>query len=119
MAPDSPDSPGPSWADSHAGTPEQALDIVRSRYARPKLPDGSPAELRVHEFDEGYLVYPVVPPDGDAADTEEPPVPEAPAAPGGGKIVVAKETGETFTTPNLPTERAIELYRRTRARQDP
>lgn len=113
MAPDSPDSPGPSWPDSHAATPEQALDIVRSRYARPKLPDGSPAELHVHEFEEGYLVHPVCPP---AADAEGP---ARPTAPGGGKIVVSKETGETFTTPNLPTEKAVELYRRNRARQQP
>ncbi|MER6037437.1 MULTISPECIES: hypothetical protein [unclassified Streptomyces] len=32
-------------------TAEQALDIVRSRFAEPGLPDGSPAELRVEEFD--------------------------------------------------------------------
>jgi hypothetical protein len=37
-------------------SPEQALDIVRSRYAQPRLPDGTPAELRVEEFDIGYPI---------------------------------------------------------------
>lgn len=113
MAPDSPEAPGPAWPDSHAGTPEQALDIVRSRWATPKLPDGSPAELQVHEFDEGYLVAPVFPPPEDADGQPRP------AAPGGGRIVVSKATGETFTTPNLPIEKAVALYRRNRARQQP
>lgn len=115
MAPDSPDSPGRSWPDDPDApprTPEQALDVVRSRYAQPTLPDGSPAELQVHEFDEGFLVFPVLPP---ATDDEGRP---RPAPPGGGKIVVSKETGRTFTTPNLPTEAAIALYRRNRAREE-
>ena len=51
---------------------EQALAIVRSRYAQPKLPDGTPAELRVEEFDIGYLVYAVVPPVTDAAGRPQP-----------------------------------------------
>jgi len=89
-------------------TPEQALAIVRERYAEPKLPDGSPAELRVEEFDIGYLVYAVFPPVTDAAGRPQP------AQPGGSKIVVSKETGETATVPNYPTEAAIALYRRQR-----
>ena len=107
----SPDSPGPSWPDSRPTTPEQALDIVRGRYARPKLPDGRAAEMRVHEFEEGFLVSAVIPPAEDAEGRPRP------AQPGGAKIVVSKETGETFTTPNLPTEAALALYRRNRARQ--
>ncbi|MFF4359580.1 hypothetical protein [Streptomyces sp. NPDC001604] len=86
-------------------TPDQALEIVRSRYAEPKLPDGTPAELRVHEFDIGYLVYAVFPPTTDAAGRPRP------APPGGAKIVVSKETGESVTVPNFPTEQAIALYR--------
>ncbi|MFE5817391.1 hypothetical protein [Streptomyces sp. NPDC056479] len=89
-------------------TSEQALAIVRGRYAQPKLPDGTPAELRVAEFDLGYLVYPVFPPVTDAAGRPQP------APPGGGKIVVAKDTGETVTVPNFPTEAAIALYRKQR-----
>ncbi|GAA4802497.1 hypothetical protein [Streptomyces ziwulingensis] len=116
MAPDVP-APGPP------NTPEQALDIVRSRYAQPTLPDGSPAELRVEEFDVGYLVYTYVPPAAGAggpsrpaspAAPATPAAPAAPAAPGGSKIVVDKETGETVTVPNYPTETAIALYRRQR-----
>ncbi|MBT2397832.1 hypothetical protein [Streptomyces sp. ISL-100] len=87
-------------------TPTQAVEIVRSRYAQPKLPDGTPAELKVHEFDIGYLVYAVFPPRTDAAGRPQP------SPPGGAKIVVSKETGETVTVPNYPTAKAIALYRK-------
>ncbi|OEJ41323.1 hypothetical protein AR457_09510 [Streptomyces agglomeratus] len=87
-------------------TPEQALEIVRSRYAQPKLADGTPAPMHVHEFDIGYLVYATYPPTTDAAGRPQP------AQPGGSKIVVAKDTGETVTVPNYPTDKAIALYRR-------
>ncbi|MGW0551198.1 hypothetical protein [Streptomyces altiplanensis] len=87
-------------------TPEQALEIVRSRYARPRLPDGTPVPLHVHEFDIGYLVYATFPPTTDAAGRPQP------SPPGGGKIVVSKDTGETATVPNYPTGKAIALYRR-------
>ncbi|WP_333774168.1 hypothetical protein [Streptomyces sp. IBSBF 3136] len=89
-------------------TLEQALGIVRSRFAEPRLPDGSPAELRVEEFDIGYLVHAVFPPVADAAGRPQP------APPGGSKIVVSKETGEAVTMPNYPTQAAIDLYRRQR-----
>ncbi len=102
MAPDTP-APAPQGPPT---TPDQALDIVRARYAQPKLPDGTPAELNVHEFDIGYLVYAVFPPSVDASGRPQP------APPGGAKIVVSKETGETVTVPNYPTEQAIALYRK-------
>ncbi|MGW1958228.1 hypothetical protein ACWCPI_36705 [Streptomyces sp. NPDC001920] len=89
-------------------TPEEALALVRSRYAQPKLPDGTPAEMRVEEFDIGYLVYAVFPLVTDAAGRPQP------APPGGSKIVVSKENGETVTVPNYPTETAIALYRKQR-----
>ncbi|MDQ0993400.1 hypothetical protein [Streptomyces sp. V3I7] len=91
-------------------TPEEAADIVRSRYAQPKLPDGSPAQLRVEEFDIGYLVYPEPPPVTRATGPNGAPL--APSSPGGSKIVVSKATGETVTVPNFPSEAAIALYRR-------
>ncbi|MGW0561878.1 hypothetical protein ACWDZ4_14985 [Streptomyces sp. NPDC003016] len=87
-------------------SPDQAIHIVRSRYAQPKLPDGTPAELRVHEFDIGYLVYAVFPPRTDIAGRPQP------SPPGGAKIVVSKETGDSVTVPNYPTEKAIALYRK-------
>ncbi|KMS70660.1 hypothetical protein ACM01_30770 [Streptomyces viridochromogenes] len=87
-------------------TPDEAIQIVRARYAQPELPDGTPAELNVHEFDIGYLVYAVFPPGVDASGRPQP------APPGGAKIVVSKETGETVTVPNYPTEQAIALYRK-------
>ncbi|GHK05998.1 hypothetical protein SY2F82_77950 [Streptomyces sp. Y2F8-2] len=96
------DSPAPPT------TAEQALDIVRSRYAQPRLPDGTPARLHVEEFDIGYLVYAEFPPATDASGRPQP------APPGGSKIVVSKETGETVTVPNFPNPAAIDLYRRQR-----
>ncbi|MFD7713600.1 hypothetical protein ACFV6E_03395 [Streptomyces sp. NPDC059785] len=94
-------------------TPEQALAVVRARYARPRLPDGTPAELEVYEFDTGYLVYPASPP--RATDAPGPP---RPAPPGGAGIVVSKETGETVTVPNYPVEQAVAYYRDS-LRRDP
>ncbi|MGW2023806.1 hypothetical protein [Streptomyces decoyicus] len=41
-------------------------------------------------------------------------IPTPPAPLGGAKIVVAKDTGETTTVPNFPTEAAIALYRKQR-----
>ncbi|MCX4634257.1 hypothetical protein OG775_03610 [Streptomyces platensis] len=96
------DSPAPST------TPDEALAIVRSRYAEPRLADGSPAPMQVEEFDLGYLVYAEYPDTTDA--TGEP----QPAPPGGSMIIVAKDTGESVTVPNLPTETAIALYRQQR-----
>ncbi|SHK73122.1 hypothetical protein [Streptomyces yunnanensis] len=92
-------------------TPEEAVAIVRSRYAQPKLADGSPAPLHVHEFDAGYLVYPSHPAATDASGQPQP------APPGGSKVIVVKDTGETVTVPNLPTESAIALFRRQREAQ--
>ncbi|MGW8972480.1 hypothetical protein [Streptomyces platensis] len=89
-------------------TPEEALAIVHSRYAEPTLADGSPAPMHVEEFDIGYLVYPEYPDTLD--DSGEP----QPAPPGGTMIIVSKDTGETVTIPNLPTESAIALYRQQR-----
>jgi hypothetical protein len=103
-----PDIPGCTPHDPPTN-PEQAIDIVCARYAQPKLPDGTPAELNVQEFDIGYLVYPTFPPRTDTAGRPQP------APPGGAKIVVSKETGETVTVPNYPTEQAIALYRKNRA----
>ncbi|MGW7017904.1 hypothetical protein ACWGGS_00725 [Streptomyces decoyicus] len=92
-------------------TPEEALAIVRSRYAEPTLADGSPAPMRVEEFDIGYLVYTEYPDTTDASGEPQP------APPGGSKIVVAKDTGETVTVPNFPAETAIALYRQQRPPQ--
>ncbi|MFM9373046.1 hypothetical protein [Streptomyces sp. Da 82-17] len=93
-------------------TAEEALAIFHRRYAQPKAPDGTPLELAVHEFDEGFLIYPVLPP-----VEQTPGAPVRPAQPGGGKIVVSKETGKSYGTPNLPTQQAIALYKKNRARE--
>ncbi|MGP2440127.1 hypothetical protein [Streptomyces sp. JW3] len=94
-------------------SPEDAVRIVRSRFAQPKAPDGSPAELSAHEFDLGYLVYPTPSPVEPSPDR-----PAAPAPPGGSKVIVSKATGDTMTVPNYPTEQAIALYRTIRARDN-
>ncbi|NBE56524.1 hypothetical protein [Streptomyces boluensis] len=104
--------PGQQPHNPPPATPEQALAIFRSRYAEPKRADGSPLELGVHEFDEGFLIYPVLEP-VDAPGG----VPAGPAEPGGGKIVVSKENGKSYATPNFPTEQAIALWKRNRARE--
>ncbi|WP_190201447.1 hypothetical protein [Streptomyces djakartensis] len=62
--------------------------------------------LSVDEFDIGYVVYAVLPPSVDASGRPRP------APPGGAKIVVSKETGESVTVPNYPSEQAIALYRK-------
>lgn len=110
MAPDDADDADDADTDSPASptpvtTPEQALAIVRGRYAQPKLPDGTPAPLHVHEFDIGYVVYAAVPPTTDTSGRPKP------VAPGGSKVIVARDTGETVTVPNYPVEEAIALYR--------
>ncbi len=99
MAPDAPPT-----------TPDEAIAIVRARYAEPKLPDGTPAPMHVHEFDIGYLVYARFPLRTDAAGRRQP------AIPGGAKIVVSKQTGETVIVPNYPPAQAIALYRKTLGR---
>ncbi|MDI3388301.1 hypothetical protein QIS99_19135 [Streptomyces sp. B-S-A8] len=107
-----PESPDQQPEHRPPTTPEEALAIFHSCYAEPKLDDGTRAELAVHEFDEGYLVYPVLP---ALAYPDE--VPLKAAAPGGGKVVVSKEKGKTYATPNFPTEQAIALYKKNRARE--
>ncbi|MEV0371200.1 hypothetical protein AB0I10_15445 [Streptomyces sp. NPDC050636] len=111
MTPESPTPPTTAPpATTPPATPEEALAIVRSRYAQPKWPDGTPAPLHVHEFDIGYLVYATFPrtTGTDAAGNPVPP------PPGGANIVVAKDTGETTTVPNFPPESAVALYRKSR-----
>ncbi|MET8679856.1 hypothetical protein ABZW18_20315 [Streptomyces sp. NPDC004647] len=86
---------------------EEALGMVRSKYGQPLTHDGTPAPMHVHEFDIGYLVYATFPPPApDAAGRPRP------AQPGGSHIVVAKDTGDTFTVPNYPVEAAIAVYRK-------
>ncbi|MFE5407189.1 hypothetical protein ACFQ9Z_39185 [Streptomyces sp. NPDC056580] len=53
-------------------------------------------------------MYAVFPPVTDAAGRPQP------ARPGGSKIMVSKDTGETVTLPNYPTQAAIDLYRQQR-----
>ncbi|MFG2192534.1 hypothetical protein [Streptomyces sp. NPDC048639] len=81
---------------------EEALDIARVEF-QPRLPDGTPAPLRVHEFDLGFLVTGVFPPRTDRT---------APSPQGGSHVVVSKATGKLGYVPNLPPEVAIDVYRK-------
>ncbi|MEU4199496.1 hypothetical protein [Streptomyces sp. NPDC045470] len=95
------DRPVPANAD-------EALAIARTEYA-PVWPDGTPAPLRVHEFDIGYLVYAKLPPRPKTApDGQRRP----PRSPGGTCVVVAKDTGEISSVPLRPPSDAIALYRK-------
>ncbi|MET9516903.1 hypothetical protein [Streptomyces sp. NPDC002994] len=103
MSSQGPATPDPGRAPS---TPEEALRLVLGRFGQPRLPDGSPAPMRVEEFDIGYVVYAVFP-----QPTAVNGVPR-PAEPGGSHVVVAKDDGETALVPNFPPELAIEVFRR-------
>lgn len=88
---------------------DEALEIARAQYA-PVWPDGSPAPLRVYEFDIGYLVC--------AKPAPLPPVTESGGrrrlmrSPGGTCVVVSKEDGAVCRVPHRPTANAIALYRK-------
>ncbi|MGW0563838.1 hypothetical protein ACWDZ4_25305 [Streptomyces sp. NPDC003016] len=85
--------------------PEEALELVRSRFGQPTLPDGTLVPLRVEEFDLGYVVYAVRPEPAAGG------VPR-PAEPGGSSIVVAKDNGEIATVPHYPPPLAIEVFKK-------
>ncbi|WP_228452744.1 hypothetical protein [Streptomyces alkaliterrae] len=80
----------------------EALEIGRTCFPE-TWGDGTPVELRVHEFDIGYLVHAV---------RSAPVDPTRPPELGGSHVVVSKETGDITTVPNFPEEQAVELYRR-------
>ncbi|MGP4002254.1 hypothetical protein [Streptomyces sp. 8N706] len=95
----------PNQPESERGVPtsaEEALEMARLEF-EPRLTDGSLAPLRVQEFDLGYLVYAVFPPN---------PNPTVPAALGGSNVMVSKATGKLGYVPNFPLETAIDLYRK-------
>ncbi|MEU8783653.1 hypothetical protein [Streptomyces sp. NPDC048637] len=87
---------------------DEALEIGREHFPEVGSP-GGPAELLVHEFDIGYLIYAGWPP------AEDPTAP--PAEPGGSNIVIAKADGEVSSLPNFPPESAVELYHRLHSRR--
>ncbi len=96
-----PDRPLPTSA-------EEALEIARTKYS-PIWPDGTPAPLKVLEFDIGYLVYPKLPPHPRTTSTGER---RRPRNPGGTCVVVSKDTGEVSSVSLRPPSDAIALYRK-------
>lgn len=91
---------------------EEAMESVRRKFGRPRSFDGTLAPLHVKEFDLGYLVYASF---AKPVDQNGRPVP---APPGGSSFVVAKDTGKISTVPNYPTDQAIALYRKQRAKEN-
>ncbi|TJZ46290.1 hypothetical protein FCH28_27010 [Streptomyces piniterrae] len=87
---------------------EDALEIARTQYA-PVWPDGTPAPLKVLEFDIGYLVYPKLAPHPKTTPTGER---VRPRSPGGTCVVVAKDTGEICSVSLRPPSDSIALYRK-------
>ncbi|MEU9116507.1 hypothetical protein AB0D04_33350 [Streptomyces sp. NPDC048483] len=81
---------------------DEALEIGRNHF--PSVwPDGERPTLHVHEFDIGYLVYPVFPPRAPDA---------GPRDPGGSHIAISKADGHVSALPNYSPEEAVEWYRR-------
>ncbi|MFI9358388.1 hypothetical protein ACWGLP_14470 [Streptomyces lydicus] len=108
------DNSSPAGPRTGPTTPQEALELVRSRFGQPRNTDGSPAPLQVREFDLGYLVYATYPPRVTPVDANGRPLP---AQPGGSSLVVAKDTGTVSTLPNYPPQQAIALYRKQQDRR--
>ncbi|MFI0790211.1 hypothetical protein ACH4Q6_31995 [Streptomyces lydicus] len=108
------DNSSPAGPRAVPTNPQEALEWVRGRFGRPRDTDGSPAVLRVQEFDLGYLVYATYPTRAAPVDAHGRPLP---ARPGGSSVVVAKDTGTVSTLPNYPPQQAIALYRKQQDRR--
>lgn len=105
----SPNPPGSDRPDRPLPTNvEEALEIARTEYA-PVWPDGTPAPLRIREFDIGYLVYAKLAPHPKTTPTGEP---QRPRSPGGTCVVVTKDTGEICRVPHRPPSDSIALFRK-------
>ncbi|MGY5123869.1 maleylpyruvate isomerase N-terminal domain-containing protein [Streptomyces nigrescens] len=101
--PDRPDPPGPVPT-----SVEEALEMAHAAYA-PDWPDGTPAPLRVREFDIGYLVHAKLPPHPKTTPAGER---QRPRSPGGTCVVVAKNNGEICRVPLRPPSDTIALFRK-------
>lgn len=89
-------------------TRDEALARART-WAAEGRPD-VPPEIGLHEFDLGWVAWPVRPAPADA--TEPPPVT------GGQQIVIDRETGDISRWPSLPADVIAEQYATTRAAED-
>ncbi len=89
-----------------AMTREQALARAE-RWINEDRPAGQRQEIGLHEFDLGFVVWPIEP---APADTSRPP-----AAVGGARGVVDRATGELSTWPSLPVPVIVERYRQQHA----
>ncbi|MEU8682446.1 hypothetical protein [Streptomyces sp. NPDC048611] len=107
MTPSSP--PGPGHPDRPVPTSaEEAVEIARTQYS-PVWPDGTPAPLKVSEFDIGYVVYAELPPHPKTTPTG---ARNRPRSPGGSCVVVTKDTGEICRVPHRPLPDSIALFRK-------
>ncbi|MFG2532465.1 hypothetical protein [Streptomyces sp. NPDC048516] len=99
--PGRPDRPVPASA-------EEAVEIARTEYA-PVRPDGTPAPLKVSEFDIGYVVHAELPPHPKTTPAG---ALNRPRSPGGSCVVVTKDTGEICRVPLRPLPDSIALFRK-------
>ncbi|MFG2889174.1 hypothetical protein [Streptomyces sp. NPDC048248] len=93
-----PEDDPPEGENRVPATPEEALEIAGASF-KPIYRDGTPASLRVEEFDIGYLILATFPP------TE-------PRSFGGSHLIISKTDGTPTFVPNFPPKSAIALYRK-------
>ncbi|MDL4817859.1 hypothetical protein [Actinomadura opuntiae] len=87
-------------------TREWVLERSRAMFAASPTATG-PVEVGLHEFDLGFVVWPVEPP---PADWSRPP-----DTIGGSVVVLDRQSGEVSFWPRLSARHVADLYRRSRA----
>jgi hypothetical protein len=87
---------------------EDAVALARERFGPGR--DGNPVDVGLHEFDLGYVAWPVEPSAPAQADPEA-----VPHSPGGARIVIDKQTGRVSVFPSLPVSVVAASYADTRA----
>ncbi|MBF6452644.1 hypothetical protein [Nocardia cyriacigeorgica] len=78
---------------------------------------GKPGRGGVYEFDEGFVVYPLVPAIEETPTSESTPRRPRPRRAGGGVGVIDRRTGRLSLWPNLPHMEVADIYRRSRAQR--
>jgi hypothetical protein len=78
---------------------------------------GKPGRGGVYEFDEGFVVYPLVPATKETPAGESTPRRPRSRRAGGGVGVIDRRTGRLSLWPNLPHRQVADMYRRSRAQR--
>ncbi|MQY06415.1 hypothetical protein [Actinomadura macrotermitis] len=85
-------------------TREQVVERSRAMFDNAPSARGRRFDVGVHEFDLGFVVWPVEPP---PADWSRPP-----STIGGSVLVIDRQTGRSSVWPRLAAPQVAELYRR-------